>query len=379
MAKARATDPHRGGPINASPEGFGSTPSKSQSAFSIASLFLLWVPVFLFSCGNGNNKNEILPDHIGESGEVVVVMPDHLWESTLGDTLLHYLEASQPGLPQPEPQFSVNHFPPRKLNDLIKKHRNIIYFSTEEEQSDPDKEFHINENVWAKGQLMLRIRGENGEALKKAFLGNKDRIIGKINERERKRAQKPLKASKDRSIQDTLRKDHGLSIALPNDTRILENHDATIWLEKHEMRSKGNFDHDVIQGVIISYYPYRKKSDLDPETLLDVRDSILKTHIEGPQKGSYMTTERRYRDVQPVARETTLNGAYAVEIRGLWRVEGAHMGGPFISVSTYDKENGRIVTASGYVFAPEFNKRELLRTMEASIYTLRFPGNEEGA
>ncbi len=48
------------------------------------------------------------------------------------------------------------------------------------------------------------------------------------------------------------------------------------------------------------------------------------------------------------------------------------MGGPFISLSTFDKERNRIVTVEGFVYAPKFDKRNYLRQVEAILYTLDF-------
>ena len=86
-----------------------------------------------------------------------------------------------------------------------------------------------------------------------------------------------------------------------------------------------------------------------------------------------MTTE--YRVQPPMARPIKLeNGRDAMEIRGLWRVEGNYMGGPFVSVSTLDTVNRRIVTAEVFLYAPNKYKRNLLRRLEANLYTLNCYG-----
>lgn len=347
----------------------------SKGGFFLALLFL-FTGSLLQRCGDKENgDNRVLPSNIGGNGEVIVVMPDALWQSALGDTVRHFLEKPQPVLPQPEPRFSVEHFPPGKLNDLMRKHRNIVFFYREKEsEKSEEKEGPVKflEDVWARDQLVIRVQGKEKSTMKRGFLENKDRLIDAIQLKERKRDLRSLTNKKVQKVQDSLKKLHDLSLHLPTDIRIMENHDSLIWLEKHEMRAKGNFEHDVIQGMIVYYHPYREEEDLEPKALLKAKDSIFREHIEGPSRGSYMTTERRYADVKPVSKKTNLNGEYALEIRGLWRVEGDQMGGPFVSLSTYDKKNERIVTAHGYVFAPKFNKRELLRPLEASAYSMEF-------
>ena len=58
-------------------------------------------------------------------------------------------------------------------------------------------------------------------------------------------------------------------------------------------------------------------------------------------------------------------------MRGLWKMVGDLMGGPFVSIARVDEANGRIVVAEGFVYAPETKKRNFIRKLEAALYTLR--------
>ena len=49
------------------------------------------------------------------------------------------------------------------------------------------------------------------------------------------------------------------------------------------------------------------------------------------------------------------------------------MGGPFVSHARVDRPNGRVVVVEGFVFAPEKMKRNLMRQLEAALYTLTLP------
>ena len=55
-------------------------------------------------------------------------------------------------------------------------------------------------------------------------------------------------------------------------------------------------------------------------------------------------------------------------------MEGDFMGGPFVSHSRVDEKNHRVVVAEVFVYSPEKMKRNLLRQVEASLYTLKLPG-----
>jgi hypothetical protein len=79
-----------------------------------------------------------------------------------------------------------------------------------------------------------------------------------------------------------------------------------------------------------------------------------------------MKTESEY---PVIFRENVKNGAYMAELRGLWRLEKAFMGGPFISHTILDEPRNRVVTVEGFVYAPSLDKRLYVREIEAMLYT----------
>jgi hypothetical protein len=97
---------------------------------------------------------------------------------------------------------------------------------------------------------------------------------------------------------------------------------------------------------------------------------VLRINVPGPSSGSYMTTESRL----PVTyKRFERNDHQMVEMRGLWKVEGDVMGGPFVSVAHIDPENARVVVTEGYVYAPEKpEKRNLIWQLEAILYSFKF-------
>jgi hypothetical protein len=49
------------------------------------------------------------------------------------------------------------------------------------------------------------------------------------------------------------------------------------------------------------------------------------------------------------------------------------MGGPFMSLTQLDENRNKIITIEGFVFAPAHKKRELMRQMEAILYSIKIP------
>ena len=62
-----------------------------------------------------------------------------------------------------------------------------------------------------------------------------------------------------------------------------------------------------------------------------------------------------------------------MEARGLWRIKGDFMGGPFVSHTRLDKASHRIITTEVFIYSPDKMKRDLMRRLEASLYTLQLP------
>ena len=52
---------------------------------------------------------------------------------------------------------------------------------------------------------------------------------------------------------------------------------------------------------------------------------------------------------------------------------GETMGGPFISHTRLDELHNRLITIEGFVFAPGRDKRNLLRQVEAMVYSVQMP------
>jgi hypothetical protein len=58
-------------------------------------------------------------------------------------------------------------------------------------------------------------------------------------------------------------------------------------------------------------------------------------------------------------------------------MEGDMMGGPFVSHARVDRPNGRVVVVEGFVYSPKGLKRNLIRQMEAVLYTLTLPQEQQ--
>jgi hypothetical protein len=52
------------------------------------------------------------------------------------------------------------------------------------------------------------------------------------------------------------------------------------------------------------------------------------------------------------------------------------MGGPFVMQAFVNDNTGMVIVVETYVYAPESNKRNLMRNLEATLYTISLPQHE---
>ena len=108
-------------------------------------------------------------------------------------------------------------------------------------------------------------------------------------------------------------------------------------------------------------------TDVSAERLIEIRDSVMRVNIKGETDSMYLSTERR---IAPTLRTIKVGGRTIVEMRGLWQMQGDIMGGPFVSHTIVDTLRGRTITAEAFVYAPGEPKRNIIKRMEAALYTL---------
>lgn len=324
------------------------------------------VATLLHACGD-QDVSHLLPRYTGAPGEVILVMNDAIYEGEAGDILHEYFTGNAPMLPQSEPEFNLVQLDPSQVNNITRYHRNLLFVHLSTQVDTPLVK--AQRDKWSSQQVVVDVRANSIDQLDSLLKENGVSIAEKFNEYERMRLQSFYESKKSFSINDTLMARYNLGLTVPNDCNLATVKPNFAWIKRQRERSVGGTMHDVLEGIFVYSYPYTTDSAFSKASILSVRDSVLKEHVPGPVVGSYMTTEYL---ILPESKAVHFNGGYAVETRGLWRTNGAVMGGPFISLTALDESRQRIVTVEGFVFAPKFDKREYLREVEAIVYSLKF-------
>lgn len=299
---------------------------------------------------------------VGGSSEILMVTQnDEQWNGQMGQSVRDFFEQEQYGLPQPEKNFKVAHINLDALNDMFKKHRNLIIAKIDKDIKNPLVE--TQRNLDSEPQFVIRITASSPESWVRAFETQKDGLKLIFDDNERKRFQEYFRPMTDSKLVAQLKNKFGISMNVSEGYVIAANGDNCVWLLKR--------GEDKDMSFVIYELPYKDTADLNLNNIIKVRDSIVQKYIPGPIDGSYMTTDKEF--VKPVSKALPdFPAGYAVETRGMWNVVGDFMAGPFVSYSIVDPTSSKIVTAEGWIYYPNKEKRDLLRQQESILYSLKF-------
>lgn len=317
----------------------------------------------LFSCVNDDKSKEIKKARsVGGSSEILfVTQNDDQWNGQMGQAVRDFFEQKQYGLPQPEKNFKVSHINVDALNDMFQKHRNLIIAKIDKDIKNPLVE--TQKNWVSEPQYVMRITASSVESWVNTFNSQKEGLKLMFDQNERERFADFFRPTTDYKIVNRLKEKFGISMNIPEGYFIGIDKNDFMWIRKET---------DVMSMAFMVYeLPYKDTADLNPDNIIRVRDSIVQKYIPGPVDGSYMTTDKEF--IKPIFKTlTNFPAGYAVETRGLWNVVGDFMAGPFVSYSIVNPERDKIVTAEGWVYYPNKDKRDLLRQQESIIYSLKF-------
>lgn len=325
--------------------------------------FLLVVITLIFSC---KQDEKYLPEFTGKPGEIILVANNALWQSQVGDTLKEMFNEPVYGLPQDESVFRVFRVTKSGFTSVIERHRNVLWVETD---SASKSAFTVKKDVWAKGQLVITISARNDSVLAQVISMSKESLLNYFQEEELKRLEAVQRKFSDKLQEKKLAEKHKINIILPKGFYPMIDTEGFVWYKQELQKSKGGEAHDILKNLLIYYIPYNHEKQTEQSYLLHLRDSLSKQYVLGPIEGSYMKV---YYPYPPLSKIFTNKGSYVHSIRGLWNMEKYPMGGPFLTYAYVDEKNGRIVCIDAFLFCPNFDKRELMREMEALLRSVSF-------
>jgi len=349
-------------------------------------IVVILVALTVSGCGEEVQRSmRPVPVAFGNINQLVVIADQDVWDGPVGDTLRFYYSSAFPILPQPEPMLDLSHFTAEELaaDPLRKELRNYLIIANMNDQDSEaarlirrdvgeekvrsareEKNFNslAGRDKWAKGQLLVYQFAFSEDQLIDALKRNFPSVLKRIEEADAAKIEAtvyldgesgPLK----REIEERM----GIRLRVPNEYKLAIEDDDVIWMRKETPFQSSN--------IVVHKVPYTQQSQLSKEGLKAVRDSIGKKYISSTLPNTYMKINDV--DLPLLIYETTIDGHYAIEARGIWEIENDYMGGAFISYLVHNPENNELLFLDGFVHAPGEEKRNFMQYLEYILNTAK--------
>ncbi len=317
------------------------------------SLIFLLTGVSMVSC---HSDGKLLPTAQGREGEVLIVIDNNLWKGACGDSIRHYLATPVMGLPAPEPMFTLSQ--QNDLTDFMKRFRNIVIVKIDNGLEKPKLGYKTD--VYAQNQLLFNLEAPSADSAIACMDRNKDIIISRFLAKDRDGYIAYYRKIIAPTIVEKVREKFQVDIVVPKEYTLDVDKDDFVWIAREE--GEKNW------GILVWKEPYTDQSQLEAENLIAKMNAMTKKYVPGPTDGSYMANEPT---VFPEVKKFQKDGMYCVQLNGLWQTEHSYMGGPYVTLSMVDTKRGQNVTGMGFVFYPNRDKRQMIRQLEAILYTMK--------
>ncbi len=293
------------------------------------------------------------------TNEVLVIMDDKDWDGVAGQALFDVLNSPCKGLPQTEANFKILHIEPENFSNTFKMARNIIIPEISNIYSIPKISSEFDK--YAIGQVIMTIRASDSTAFANFVTENQDIIVNYFIKKEMERTSKWLIESSG-TPQSRFEETFGINIHYPKGISSTYTKENFFWATNDAPQSR--------QDIAIFQFPYTTETVFEKDSLITIRNHYLGQHITGAAE-SRMSTAMI--PMEPEYERMEVDGIFRAQLRGLWEMTNDMMGGPFVMQAFVNQETNMVIVVDVFVFAPEKNKRNLIRNMEASLYTIRIP------
>jgi hypothetical protein len=337
---------------------------------------------FAVGCNKKSSERETtLPQSRAGEGEVLVVMDSVKWSGELGDAIRKTFSSQIPGLPQPEPYFSLKHIRPSAFRSILRQASNVIivmtldnksregealrnYFTSESLErirTEDDIFMFTQNNVFARGQNVLYLFGQNDRQLIHNIEDNLAPLKQYFLKNEKNRISRKIYSG--RSVEGIIRRimrEHNFYINVPANYDLAKEGENFVWI-----RQLGADD----KSVFVYYEPYESEKVFEEEGIFKLREKVVRSQLVDIERPSiYMTTETL---IPLHLQRINMNGKYAVEVRGLWKLSDNTRGGSFLSYVFVDEELNRLYYIEGFLANPGRNKREPMRELEIILSSFK--------
>lgn len=317
--------------------------------------------LLLTACHSRQNEAILKKSSSGKTCEVLLAADKSTYYGDNKTVIDSILKEIQPGLPQPEPRFNVVNIPVSSLHNtqMFQMHRNIILCDI---APDNPNRLYISRNKWASPQVMIDVAANSDSALQSLLRKHAATIKRELYNAEHQRIINAFYNTRNVELMQRFKKKFGFEMTFSDEFRWAEEDADFAWIRKETK--------DFSLGILVHVMPYQNENQFLAEKIDNRLDTLMRRHVPGPAEGSYMGTERRI-DIEHHKVDYT-GSPYCVETRGMWRVFGDFMGGPFVSYTLLSTDGTQLIDVVGYVYCPRFDKRDYLMQVEGICNSIRW-------
>lgn len=335
-------------------------------------LFLAICFVFMLACCK-DGKSSRLPESIGQPYEVVL-------EGDTNRIVTAILQESVPDMPQPEPMFNIIQVRKGKLTSLYQTVRNRVVVDVD--KRNRDFEVKISKDVNAAPQVIIRIKAQTVEQLKSRLDGMRLRQI--LDESELKHLASVIRQNVEK--QKEVKRLFGIDMKIPLDMDASKKAKDFVWYSNNTNSGMKNlliFKINSSEKTPSARENHSSRENLSAGGNLSSKETSSGTE-EYPSNGISLSLADKVQ-IDSVLQKNMLGETDEMYMiiprlgeRGLWEMEGDAMGGPYVMKIIRRQKNGKIsgrkneiIVVIGFVYAPEMEKRNLIKQLEAVLTTIR--------
>jgi len=324
---------------------------------------ILCFAIGLSSCQQKSNKivepsesRSILPPNTGHLSELVLVISDELWLGEVGALLKSSFQENILAIPQQEALFDLYAINYSEFSSIFQTHKNILWVSIGDSNS-----IERTDQKWSKNQLYVHVKGRSEGQLVTSLKQRLQEIRNWYLKKNTKRRLSKLKRYSEKEIQNQIRNAYQVDLVVPKGYRVAEAEESFIWLRRDQPQL------NLISNIWLHIEEYKSPKQFGKQRLIQLRDSLGMTHVEGAKPQSFMTTELIYDPDYELVKEKP----YTIMTKGLWTMVNGFLGGPYTANAILDEDNQRMIYVEGFLYCPNERKRSHIHELEAVLSSLQ--------
>lgn len=292
----------------------------------------------------------------GKAGEMILVMDTGHWRAADRQAVYRVLQQPQPAINQKQSMFDVLLSSNSDFLASFTRHRNIVRFEYNPDLSS--NSYALQPDAWVTGQVYVQIKGNDRDSCIALFLRHQNEIISALYNNDIKRLQHANLKLNNPEIEKKIKAKFGISMTIPERYFVGREEEDFLWLCYRTPKN----DRFVMIYRLPAYPPVR-------DSIVAARNRTTKAYIQGAVQGAYPIVAD-FTDF-PIVRPCQICYHEGIEMRGLWESVRDKMGGPFYSFTMLSPDRASCITIDGFVYAPQEEKRDYLREVEAIVKSVR--------